>query len=957
MRYIAILLLAFLSLYGKNIKHDSIERIDLENGNSILKIHFNYLDTMKNIERVRGIDGFYSLSFPLPNKWEIISANGYIKYTPSILLLKELSSAIVSFNDVVVSQFRIFDKQDSGIKFEINPILFYEHNFLKFEAIQHYTYECEDGSHTSLWSDIDLDNSYLELLVRPKALEEMISSIKYDVFDDKQYSVTPLNFIVDKKDKNSLKNYALMSAVASTHLKYRIEEIKVSDTLDPKNHNVIVATKAKAREMLATLSDDYIVDEAPSLSIFFNSKSCSSWLNASHFATVEPDKTVQITKQDAFYGSSAYLNKEKITLKDLKIKNSDAISVAFWFKPKDADKATLFGFDTYSLLLFNGNIGFNTSSKDMYGAKYTFNKNEWYHVAATFYKGSVDKNSIMLNGEKLDLKQMYNSYEASNAIFSNNGYIGSSGLNSRLTFDGYIDQFYMFDHAITTLSAAKLYQYSIKHKQNRATESLFLDDKLAHDINVIQNPTHIDKAIIVVAPEDTSKQKECIYALYKGDLDKYHRQGLDIKSVKIPEPAKAYSANHFIPINKKIYFKELGYDTTFLKGWYPPQIKLKFKVYPDNFFDAKDKVDVHLHSVFPIVIHEDSVLNIFINDIFGDQIDIAQSAQESNIDTFTGRLFNYESTSKIPAYLIGKGLNELRLDTSLVPMKKGACEVYNTENLVASIMDDSYFIIPSSKQWIELPYMEHIKNAQYPYSIYPDLQDTVIYLANNDNETIASAMNFIFYLTQELQSYPFYLNITSDLTDDDKNKNIVVFGTINDEKLQKLSKSAPIVFDKNGMQKDYPYINRFIEHKDILNKDRLKKYRFLSSMQETNLVDDVMIMQMSRSPYNNDKTVLSFSANSPICLNKGVYSIFQYENKNNILGDTVIYDYVNEEGVAYNIKDKYVFSNLSWFETISLLVGLHPIRYLFVFIILLLLASWIVRKFLLKFKEEHHKDA
>lgn len=957
MKIFILVLVLFLSLYGKNLKKDPIERVDLADGTTVLRIHFNYLNSYENIQRVRGIDGFFNLAFAMPNKWELLDARGYIQYTPSILLLKELSSAVVSFNDVVVTQFRIFDNQKSGIKFEIDPSIFYENNSLKFEAIQHYTYQCEDGAHSSLWSDVNLQNSYLELHVRPRPIKEMVSSIKTDVFDDKQYSVTPLNFVVDKKDDQSLKNLALFSAVASTHLKYRLEEMKVSQKIDYKNHNLIITTKDKARELLMGLSDEYISDERPSLSIFFNSNSCNSWLNRSNFGKVVPDKSVKIVKEGALFGKSLYLNQNKVALKDLKVEQSQAITVAFWINPRDTKRATLFGFDTYSLMLFNGYIGFNTANKDLYGAKYKFDKKKWYHIVATFHNGEVDKNSILVNGKILELKRIIGHAMSVNANVTTSAYIGATDAENSPGFKGYVDQFYMFDHALTTVNAYKIYKYSKNHQRNRITESLYLDDKLAHDINVIQNPYQVDKAIIVIAPEKKAKQEELVVALYKSDLSKYKRQGLDVNTVTIPEPAPAYSAKDFVPLNTKIYFKELGYKTRLLKGWYPPKIKLKFKVYPDNYFEPKDKIDTNIHYVLPTVVRYDSVANIFMNDIFAHQVDIMKTAHSSRVDMAANKLFDFDSVADMPAYLIGKGHNELRLDFSLVPLKKGACEVYNTENLVASVLDDSYFILPSAKRWIEMPYMQYIVSAQFPYSIYPDLQDSVIYLANDKDDTIASAMNFIFFLTQELDSYPLYLKVTTELSESDKDKNIIVFGTINDEKLQALSKNAPIVFDKNLMKKGYPYISRFIEQESILNNDRLKKYKFLSSMKETNLVDSSIVMQMSQSPYNGDKTVLMFAANTPTCLNSGVKSIFKYKNRNNIMGDTVIYDYEDEEGVAYNIKDKYIVSDLNWFSTFALTISANPVRYIIAFILLLMIFVWLVKTLLRKFKEEHHKDA
>ncbi len=957
MKIILMVMILIFNLYGQNTKQEAIEKFDLKDGTYLLRIHFNYLNSFENTKRIRGLDGFYKLNFPLPSKWDVIDINGYIKYTPSILLLKDLSSAIISFNDVVIKQFKIFNYQNSGIKFKIDSYLLHNNNKLQFEVLQHYTYKCEDGANSSLWSDINLAKSYIELHVKPHPIKEMISSIKTDIFDNKQYSVTPLNYVMPNKDKKTLKNFALFSTIASSNLKYRLEKIKVSNKLDLKNHNLIISTKEKAKKILSILGDKYITDEKPSLSMFFNSNNCNAWLNKDSFATIEADKGIKITKEGALFGKSLYLNKTKLTLKNLKIKNSDAVTVAFWFKPQDSRRLVLFGFKNYSLMIFDNYIGFNTANKDLFGSKYRFKSGRWYHISATFHNGTVDKNSIIIDAKVLSMKQISNNYVPDNAKLAQTAYLGSSESAKNMLCKGYIDQFYMFDHAITSISAKKLYSYSLEHKKYKITESIYLDDKLAHDINVIQNPYNIDKAIIVLAPENEKKQREVIYALYKNDLQMYTRQGLNIEKVTIPKKAKAYSSKKFLPLDTKIYFKELGYKTKLLKGRYPPKINLKFKVYPDNYFDAKDKIKTNIHYILPSVVKKDSVINTYINGIFADQIDILKTTQESKISIAANKLFNFEDSSDMPAYLIGKGFNEFRIDFSLIPMKQGSCGIFNTENLVASVLDDSYIILPSSKKWIELPYMQLITSAQYPYSIYPDLQDTVIYLADNNYKTISSAMNFIFFLTQELGSYPNYLKITTKLNDKDKEKNIVVFGTIYDKKLQQLSKNAPVTFDKKLMKKDYPYIKRFVEHKTIINKDRVKKYRFKTSMKETNLIDDTIIMQMFKSNFNADKTILMFSANTPSCLDKGVSSILKYKNRNKILGDMVIYNYQREDGIAYNIKDKYIVSKLGWLDTISLKIGANPVVYIIFFIFLLIIFVWIVSTLLRKFKEEHHKDA
>jgi len=736
--------------YANASERNPIEQTTLSDGTTLLKIHFNYMDASNKKIKIKNTEGVFNVNFPLPTKWEIIDAKGFIQYSPSLLLLKDISSATLSFNDVFLKKYKLFDHTQDGVGFTLDPDLFMANNSVTLNIIQHYTKECENTIHSSLWTDIELSNSYIELHVRPKAIKEELASIKKELFDHTQYRMAPINFVMDKTDDETLKHFALFSAMISTNLKSRLTKTKVSNKIDPNTHNIIINTKEKAKEYLSLFKDK----------------------NSSHQQT-----------------------------------------------------------------------------------------------------------------------------------------------------------------------------------------SLSFEEKLTHDINIIQNPYRMNKAIIVIAPKDPAKIKESIYTLSKSDLNQSKDQGIDAKDVQIPLPSKAYSAKNFVPVDKKISFKELGFKTTLLKGWYPPKVKVKFKVYPDHYFNSKNMIDTHIHYLFPSLIHEDSIVNISMNNIFVDQVNIVKSAKESNIKMSANKLFNFDRREEIPSLLLNKGSNELKLDFSLVALRNGECDLYATENLVASVLDDSYFILPKSKRWIELPYMQLITNAQYPYSIYPDLQDTVIYLANKNPYTIASAMDFIFFMTQEIGSFPHYMRITTKLTPQDQQKNLVVFGSIHDENLHRLSKNAPIEMNQENMKGSFPSIYNLIAHENLLNRKILEKYKFLTSMKEINLPDHSIIIQMFRSSFNTDKSILFFAANDPSSLHKGVSSILQFKNRDTIQGDLVIYDYDGEEGVSFNVKDKYILSQLNWLETLSLKIGYNPLIYMMVFFFILLIMVSVIRLYLKKFQEEHHPDA
>ncbi len=739
------LLLLFYLLIGvafAQTKVNPITTTQLKDGTVKVRVALNYVDTNQKIQRIRGVDGIHSIEFPIPGSWEILDAKGYVDYDSSILMMKDHSAGLVLFNNALLTQFKLFDNMNTGIKFNISPELFTPHNMLNLEMIQHYTHECEDGSSSELWSDINLEKSYLEFHVRLKPIPEEIRSIVTYMLDEKQYVVNPINYVISRNPSDEeLRQYMLFTGAAANQLKYRIAPISASYTIKNNAHNVIIASKSRAREILKEL-----------------------------------DTTLDYTKA------------------------------------------------------------------------------------------------------------------------------------------------------------------------------------VSNDINIIRNPFEPDKAIVLITPDNSSKIDETIYALYKKDLSLYRRQGLDIEKVEIPEPAPAYSAKDYIPVNKKIFFKELGYKSKVLKGWYPPKIELDFKVYPDHYFNKKDRIKTHIRYVFPTTLHYDSVANIYLNDLFAKQIDIMKVSQESTVTLKVGALFDWTDEDGLPAYLVGKGYNKLKFDFSLVPDKKGHCEIYNTENLLAMVMDDSYFILPESKRWIEMPYLQLISTSTYPYSIYPDLQDTQFVLSNTKLDTIAATMNFTFFLTQEMQNFPSYLSISQGLSSDAKNKHLIFFGSIHDDLMQQQSLDAPISFEGVKMNRAYPFVQRFIEHESILNEDRTIKYQFIKNMHETNQLDSTMLMQLYRSPYNSQKTVLMLSAENGSNLNEGIKSILKYENRHLIQGDTILYDHIDEDGISFDIKQKYIISSMNWLDKISLIVSANPVKYILIAILILLFATWLIRRLLLEFKGRKHKN-
>ena len=935
-------------------KENPLTVLHLKDGTMLVRVALNYANPREHSRRLRGSNGMLSVHLPVPGNWKVLNVSGYISYTPSILLLKDNSSGVISFNNINIKQFKLFDNMDTGVKFKIKSKYIKDYNELRIEMIQHYAKRFENNTNSQLWTDVSLSESYIEYHIAKTAIPEELSSLTTHMMDSKQYELEPLNYVISKHPSDEeLRHYALITGGAANAIKYRMTPISVSHTLALKKQNIVITTKAEAKKKLKPLNYKYFFSHDPLLSLKFNDENFEL-ISTQKISFQTSEEGLHIVKKNALSGKSLYMDgKGKLALSNLHIEKSNEVSVAFWFRPSSMkQRSILFGFEKFRLVLDKKRLGFSTSSNDIYGSKVKDLSNKWHHIVAVFNKTNLRGSRIFIDGKSLALRQLKGRSRVGS--FSDFAFIGGRLEDHKKNYKGMLDQFYFFNKPLSAKFAYQLYSLASRYKKHSYDEALFISEKISHDINLLRNPSAPEKAILVIAPKTKEEIEGVIYGLYKQDLSFYFRSGLDVKSVEIPNKAPAYSAKDYIPVDTKIYLSDLGYKTQVLKGWYPPSISIDFKVYPDHHFSDKDKIDAYLNYVFPTTVSDDSVANIFLNKKFAKQIQIMEQVKSDSLSAKVGGLLEDSNKKQLPAFLLDKGHNTLRFDFSLVPKMNGY-SISNSENLLVMIMDNSYFILPKSKRWIEMPYMQYIHTSAYPYSIYPDLQDTQLILANDDAKTIASAMNFMFFISQEIQSYPYYVSITKDVNKIEKNKHLVFFGTIFDKSLQDFSKNAPVTFSQTLMDKPYPFIKRFIKHESITNEDRLIKYRFVSKMKETNQLDQNLLVEMFRSPYNEDKTALMFVAQSPHHLNYGLKSLLAFENRHLLDGDTLLYNPVAEAGVTFDIAPKYVLTSMNIIDRVSLLLNANPLFYVGSLIFFLVVVSWFVRGLLLDFKRRKHK--
>src|SRR5690606_7183091 len=154
---------------------------------------------------LRGIEGTAGVPFPVRSDQVVQRATLHLKYSYSPALLPDLSHLKVTVNGVTAATVPV-PSEDAGRELErdieLDPRLFVDHNWINLQLIGHYTRDCEDPDHTSLWANIDR-GSYVELAWAPLQLANDLSLLPLPFFDPRDTSRLELPFVFPGQPSNA----------------------------------------------------------------------------------------------------------------------------------------------------------------------------------------------------------------------------------------------------------------------------------------------------------------------------------------------------------------------------------------------------------------------------------------------------------------------------------------------------------------------------------------------------------------------------------------------------------------------------------------------------------------------------------------------------------------------------------------------------------------------------------
>jgi hypothetical protein len=177
----------------------------------------------------------------------VMAAKLRLRFTYSPALLPQLSHLRVSLNDQVLAALPLPVEQ-AGREIErevvLDPRYFTDYNQIRFELIGHYSMECEDLTHTSLWTTLS-QFSELELTLRPLELRNDLSLLPAPFFDRRDNRRVELPIVLPPQPSRSIVRSAGIAASWFGALAdYRGARFPVTFEQIPAEHALVFATNA-----------------------------------------------------------------------------------------------------------------------------------------------------------------------------------------------------------------------------------------------------------------------------------------------------------------------------------------------------------------------------------------------------------------------------------------------------------------------------------------------------------------------------------------------------------------------------------------------------------------------------------------------------------------------------------------------------------------------------------------
>ncbi|MFA6970380.1 MAG: cellulose biosynthesis cyclic di-GMP-binding regulatory protein BcsB [Gallionella sp.] len=220
-----------------------------ENSNDVS--HYSYtleeLGALSPIE-LHSVNGQRSLTISMRNDELITAAKLKLNYAWSPALIPELSHLKIMLNDELMTSLPLPRENSNGhvSDVQLDPAMFIDFNKLTLGLIAHYTRDCEDPMHSTLWANVS-NQSKLDLTVRHLKLPNDMALLPAPFFDRLDNRKLMLPFVFPAQPNNEVLHAAGVAASWFGSLaSYRGAQFPVLLNTLPKGNGVMLVAGSSA---------------------------------------------------------------------------------------------------------------------------------------------------------------------------------------------------------------------------------------------------------------------------------------------------------------------------------------------------------------------------------------------------------------------------------------------------------------------------------------------------------------------------------------------------------------------------------------------------------------------------------------------------------------------------------------------------------------------------------------
>ncbi|MDP2681877.1 MAG: cellulose biosynthesis cyclic di-GMP-binding regulatory protein BcsB [Deltaproteobacteria bacterium] len=233
-----------------------------------MKISLDKLAPFKSVD-LRCINGGYTVSVPVPERWKVKRVVLNISYVNSSNLIADNSQLIVRFDNSILGQTKLFPLAPEGKMNLSIPASLMDAGYhdLGLQAVQHYTHNCEQFCAPDLWTTVNLEKSFLEIEYILKPIPLKLSEISNFLFDHKILPAGNVNIVIENLSSEKATLAGIAASGIARRFDYRKVYFNISTDIKAGYDNVIVGDKKFVQALLKKNSIGPLMIEGPFLKI------------------------------------------------------------------------------------------------------------------------------------------------------------------------------------------------------------------------------------------------------------------------------------------------------------------------------------------------------------------------------------------------------------------------------------------------------------------------------------------------------------------------------------------------------------------------------------------------------------------------------------------------------------------------------------------------------------------